>query len=75
VQDWVKHLLQQLSEPKHSNTIYAAKVRAKLEQDLKLWLHKLDPTQYVNYYLSKVYQQQQSAEPTANYAMTIDANI
>ena len=55
--DWVKHLLQQLSTPKHSNTIYAAKIKAKLEQDLKLWMHKLDPSQYVNYYLSKVYQQ------------------
>lgn len=54
---WVKQLLLQLDEPKHSQTIYAAKIKNKItDQMLQSWSYKLDPQHYRRLYINKVYQ-------------------
>lgn len=53
--DWVKHLLAQLNDPRHSQTVYAAKIKRKLEQALNSWSYRLDPQHYRRLYINKVY--------------------
>lgn len=53
--DWVKHLLAQLNDPRHSQTIYAAKIKKKMEHLLNSWSFRLDPMHYRRLYINKVY--------------------
>lgn len=54
--EWVKLLLADLEQ--QSESLYAAKIKEKIEKDVKSWTSKLDPKPYIKLYVGKVYQNQ-----------------
>lgn len=53
----MKQLLNDLLEPKHVQTFYAAKIKNRVEGMARSWSYKLDPRHYQGLYIHKVYQE------------------